>query len=131
MFHFPLTDWKNWRRVRYWGVPTFVGFRYGDDHRAVAALWVRKVQQEDPATAEQCMKQFQDWAMPLVDGYGGHVVRTSDSYVSWRGEGDVLVRSVDAEIKSLFSTSNLVWGHRSNARLAAPCVWSMATGSAG
>jgi len=101
--HFPLTDWKNWRRVRYWGVPTFVGFRYGDDHRAVAALWVRKVQEQDAATAEQCMKRFEDWAMPLVEGYGGHVVRTSDSYVSWRGDGDLLVRSVDAEIKSLFA----------------------------
>ena len=39
--HVPLPDWQNWRRVKFWGVPTFAGFRYGDDHHAVAAVWVQ------------------------------------------------------------------------------------------
>src|SRR5690606_3693419 len=30
--HAPTPDWQNWKRVRYWGVDHFTGFRYGDDH---------------------------------------------------------------------------------------------------
>ncbi len=131
VFHFALSDWKNWRRVRYWGVPTFVGFRYGDHHRAVAALWVRKVHDGDLATADACMGRFEEWAMPLADGYSTRLLRTADSRVSWRGNNDVLVRTVDAEVRTLLTRTSwfgvmgaavawppsvcVVWGYAFNA----------------
>src|SRR5215475_1457966 len=33
----PLPDAPNWTRVRFWGVPSLVGFRYGKDHHAIVA----------------------------------------------------------------------------------------------
>src|SRR5687768_5050364 len=31
--HVPLPDHQHWKRVRFWGVEHFVGFRYGGDHQ--------------------------------------------------------------------------------------------------
>jgi hypothetical protein len=104
VFHFPLSDWKTWKRVRFWGLPTFVGFRYGDSHHATAALWVRKVRDHDPPTPEACMQRFEQWAIPIADGYNTRVVRETESRASWNGK-DVLVKSMDAEVKSLLSRS--------------------------
>jgi hypothetical protein len=101
-FHFPLSDWQNWKRVKYWGLPTFVGFRYGDNHRAVAALWARPVQSGDAPTPATCIARFEEWATPLAQGYSTTISNTRDSAVSWKGKNDVLVRSLDATVHSLF-----------------------------
>ena len=67
VFHFPLTDWGNWRRVRFWGLPTFVGFRYGDVHHAIAAMRVVRVQPGDAPTPKGCLDRFLRWGMPIMD----------------------------------------------------------------
>jgi hypothetical protein len=103
VFHFPLTDWPNWRRVRYWGVPTFVGFRYGDKHRAAAALWVRRVQEGDSQTPEACMMRFEQWGLHYVSAYGARIRDATSSYVTWRKKDDVYVKSFDADVSALFS----------------------------
>src|SRR5580700_4476837 len=35
----PLADVDNWQRVRLWGQPTRVAFRFGDDHYGLLAVW--------------------------------------------------------------------------------------------
>ena len=103
VFRFPLSDWKNWRRVRFWGVPSFVCFRYGDKHRAVAALWARKLRDGDPRTPEMCMKRFEDWGTGVADQYSTKLSAVEESHVTWRAADDVLLKTLEAQVKTLLS----------------------------
>ena len=106
VFHFPLSDWPNWRRVRFWGLPTFVGFRYGDAHRGVAAMWVRRLRPEDPEDPKVCLDRMEAWGRPIADAYRTKVVKGPLSRASWKSQDDVLVQSVDAEVAGVFSRSS-------------------------
>lgn len=101
-FHFPLSDFQNWKRVRFWGLPALVGFRYGDNHRAVAALWARPVQSGDPPTAAVCLDRFEEWGTPLAQGYSTSVSNTRTLAISRKGKDDVVVKTVDATVRSIF-----------------------------
>lgn len=63
-----LPDHKNWKRVRYWGVEHFVGFRYGEDHHAMVVAFVLDVQDERP-TSEDCIRHFEAWGRPKIKSY--------------------------------------------------------------
>jgi hypothetical protein len=109
--HVPLPDWKNWRRIRYFGVPTFVGFRYGDDHHAVIAVWVREA--DEGTTPDQCLDNFEKWGESTARSFSVKVGAPVVSRAPWKplpGEGpdgaqEVVIRSVDAEIATLFARS--------------------------
>jgi hypothetical protein len=101
--HFPLSDWPNWRRVRYWGVPSFVGFRYGDEHRAVTALWIRKLEPSTQQTPQACLEQFEAWAQPLVDFYRTDVAKHEIRRVPWLHDREMIVQPMDVEVNGLFS----------------------------
>jgi hypothetical protein len=118
--HVPLADWKNWRRIRYFGVPTFVGFRYGDDHHAVIAVWVR--QADDGTTVDQCLESFEEWSEPTAHSFSVKVGSPTVARWPWNptpgtkpegrlvsgeaGRGEVVVKSVDAEVSTLFSKTS-------------------------
>src|SRR5262245_22302774 len=36
----PLPDADRWTRVKFWGIPSLVGFRYGKDHHAIVGAFV-------------------------------------------------------------------------------------------
>ena len=103
VFHFPLTDWPHWRRVRFWGLPAFVGFRYGDAHRAIAGLWVRRLRPEDPESLEVCFDRMHAWSQPIASDYQTKLTLGPRSYASWKSKDDVLVQSVDAQVSALFA----------------------------
>jgi len=105
VFHFPLSDWPNWRRVRFWGLPTFVAFRYGDEHRAVAALWVRRLREEDPEDLQVCLDRMEAWAQPIAAAYRTEFTKGKPSYTSWKSKDDVIVQTVDADVAGFFSHS--------------------------
>jgi hypothetical protein len=102
--HFPLSDWANWRRVRFWGVPTFVGFRYGNKHHAVAAMWARRLRTGDAEDPSACMQYAQEWAEPILDTYRATIQTVSETRVPWRAEDDVLLRTINARVAGLLSS---------------------------
>lgn len=51
-----LADGRHWRRVRIWGLPTRVAFRYGDDHYAIAAVFYSEAEPGD--TPDTCLQRF-------------------------------------------------------------------------
>lgn len=104
VFHFPLSDWKNWRRVRFWGIPAWVGFRYGDKHRAIAGLWVRRVRGGDPETPEVCLQRFEEWGIPIAEAYGAKIKNERESRATWKTKDDVVIKTLDADVASLFSS---------------------------
>lgn len=103
VFHFPLTQADKWKRVRFWGVPAFTAFRYGDSHRAMAVMFVRRL----PAGAKEdlnlCFDRMEQWAQPLAESYETTYRKGKVSYVSWKSTDDVAVLKVDAEVRALFS----------------------------
>jgi hypothetical protein len=103
VFQFPLTDPGNWRRVRFWGVPTFVGFRYGDVHHAIAGMRVVRVRPPDPPTPKGCLDRFLEWGGPIADGYSARLKDEADSQVTWKAPNDVLVRTWEAEVVTLLA----------------------------
>jgi len=99
--HVPLADWEKWRRVRYYGVPSFVGFRYGDAHHAVSGVWIRPVEPGDDGTVETCLERFESWGAPQAQAFGVDMGEATTSKQRW-AKGDVVVRAVDARIDSIF-----------------------------
>lgn len=61
-----LPDMSSWRRVRFLGIKSLVGFRYGIDHHAVAGAFVMDVKDRTPAT---CQQAFERWAKPWLETF--------------------------------------------------------------
>jgi hypothetical protein len=69
----PLPEAKLWRRVRLWGYPTRVAFRFGDEHYGVVAVWYERAQgADDPAS---CLARFIAAGRVAADAFG---VRTEE-----------------------------------------------------
>lgn len=100
--HAPLPDWEKWKRVRYWGIEHFTGFRYGDDHHVISIAVVLDVPEGKKMNSELCMRRFEAWARPQIRGY--EVVLGEFGYheTIWRDDG-VKVKSVDGHVDTAFS----------------------------
>lgn len=89
----PLPDADNWRRVRFRLVPALTGFRYGDQHHGVAALFVRDAPPlapgQDPSAA--CVADFERWGEQQARLFDVELGAPSDQTITWRGRS-ILVR---------------------------------------
>jgi hypothetical protein len=64
----PLTDVKNWKRIKITGNPTRASFRYGKEYFAMATVFYSPMEgANDP---EACLAKFLDYASPIADAYG-------------------------------------------------------------
>jgi hypothetical protein len=97
----PLPDWENWRPVRYWGVPTFAGYRYGDDHHAVLAAWIRPFDEGQEQSPDGCLTSFEAWGTPTAKAFDVELGPVEVVHLPWRTT-EVVIKSVDASIKSVF-----------------------------
>lgn len=98
----PMPDWGNWRRVRFFGMPTFAAFRYGDAHHAVIAVWVRKLEPGQRDDLDSCLDRFEKWGEPTARTFRLKTGRPQTSRARW-AKGEVVVRSLEARIDSLLS----------------------------
>ncbi len=80
----PLPDAGRWTRVRFWGVPSTVGFRYGKDHHAIVAGFVTHV--DDNTAQGACMKSFEAWATPWIEMFDAEITHEPPSAFSWKDE---------------------------------------------
>lgn len=85
----PLPDTPKWKRVRYWGVDHFLGFRYGDDHHVIALAFVQDVEPGVPTDSKTCIRRFESWARtqsksfePKLDAIGERSARWRDKPLS-------------------------------------------------
>jgi hypothetical protein len=78
-----LPDAEHWTRVKFWGVKSLVGFRYGKEHHAIVAGFVLHV--DDPAQ-DACGKQFAQWAQPYVDSFEVQLEHDPPAAVPWNGK---------------------------------------------
>jgi hypothetical protein len=75
-------DARHWTRVKFWGVPTLLGLRYGKDHHAVIGATVQHVDPALPPSA--CSKAFEAWGAPLLDTFDVDVARDPPVPLAWR-----------------------------------------------
>lgn len=98
---FPLVDSKNWRRVRFRGVPTFTAFTYGSDHNAITSAFAVPVQGEP--SSRKCMALFEARAMQELDVLGGKRGRIREKNGRWN-EQELLIHAADGELDLFFKT---------------------------
>ncbi len=79
-----LPDAPTWLRVKFWGVKSLVGFRYGKDHHAIVAGFIIHVPDENAPGA--CGKAFEAWAQPYVDAFEVEVAHDAPTAVPWTGK---------------------------------------------
>lgn len=112
----PMPDYENWRRVRFFGVPSFAAFRYGDAHHAVIGVWVRPAEDGENDDLAACLDRFESWGEPMARRFRLKTTRPMTSQARW-DRGDVLIRSVEARIDSLLSKKSFA------AAFAAYRIW--------
>ncbi len=98
----PLPDGARWRRVRFFGVEHFLGFRYGDEHHVVSVVSLLDAPDEPKPTSETCMQRFEAWARPQTRGYDVALGPISETHITWRGT-PILVHTLDGHIDLAFS----------------------------
>lgn len=79
-----LPDAKHWTRVRFMGVPSVVGFRYGKDHHAVVGVFVIERVGGDAVGA--CSRSFERYAEPLVEAFDVEVRHEAPRAFVWKPE---------------------------------------------
>jgi hypothetical protein len=102
--HAPTPDWENWKRVRYYSVEHFTGFRYGKDHHAIGIVFVQKLPPGMPVKSELCLREFEAWGRPQIKGidvkFGPFGVKLS----RWRDQ-TLVIQSVDGRVNWGFVSS--------------------------
>jgi hypothetical protein len=79
-----LPDAEHWMRVRFWGVKSLVGFRYGKDHHAIVAGFILHV--DDETAPGSCGATFEHWAQPWVDSFEVTIEHEAPKAVAWSGK---------------------------------------------
>jgi hypothetical protein len=78
---FSLPDAQHWTRVKFFGVESLVGFRYGKEHHAVVAGTIVHLPSDAPQGA--CTKSFEDWATPWVRVFDVEIEREPPRAFPW------------------------------------------------
>jgi len=88
-----LPDLGHWLRVKFWGMKSLVGFRYGRDHHAVVGAIVLPAPADgspqgtaDEAAPGACGKAFEAWAQPYVDAFEVDVEHEPPRAAVWHGK---------------------------------------------
>lgn len=102
----PLVDKRHWKRVRYWMVDHFTGFRYGKELHSLNIVLVQDLAlkpgaEDEPVDASACLTRAEEWAKPQLDAFGVDVHSVETRYVEWRGKR-IPVRLADAHFSYMF-----------------------------
>jgi len=108
-FSLPFPDAAHWTHVKFWGVTTLAGWRYGDDHHAVAAAFTFDPP-EQPASIEGCARSFAEWGLVRAHAFDLDVGDARVSDVFWPGArggqpATVRIFVLDAQRRSVFGVS--------------------------
>lgn len=93
----PLPDVKHHKRVRYWAIDHFVGFRYGKDYHVMNVAFVQDVPEGTPTDSRTCLRRAEKWGHPQLRAFEVKLGRRDAVEQTWHGH-DVLVKTVDGYI---------------------------------
>jgi hypothetical protein len=98
----PLPDTLHWKRVRYRGIPHFLGFRYGKEHHVMVLAFVVDMPDGAPVTGERCLRRFETQARPQIKTWDVKLQPMEVSTTEWDGQR-LPVHMVEGEVVSLLS----------------------------
>ncbi len=90
----PLPDTGKWKRVRYWGVEHFLGFRYGDDHHVITLAFVHDVEPGVTVDSKTCARRFETWARARSKSFEPKLDAIGERISKWRDQ-PLTIRFVD------------------------------------
>ncbi|MGH7272237.1 MAG: hypothetical protein ACREJ3_17545 [Polyangiaceae bacterium] len=96
-----LPDAGRWLRVKFWGMKSLVGFRYGKEHHAVVGAVVVHVPDEKVPGA--CTQAFEAWTEPYIDAFEVDIAHDPPKAAVWNGK--------IADIASLVATTATLGMH--------------------
>jgi hypothetical protein len=83
-FRILVPDARHWTRVKFFGLPSIMGLRYGKEHHAVIGATIQQVDPEAPLSA--CSVAFEAWGAPWLDAFDVDVAREPVETIPWRHE---------------------------------------------
>jgi hypothetical protein len=93
----PMPDADNWKRVRYYGVEHYVGFRYGDEHHAMLIAFVQDLPAGTPMKSDTCMRHFEAWGLPQTHAFDVKFSPFESHLARWQSQS-LESRSVDGKV---------------------------------
>lgn len=100
----PLPDAEHWKRVRYFGVEHFVGFRYGSDHHVLAIGFVQQLPPGTKVDTDSCMRHFESWGRPQTKPFDVKFGPFAVHHERWRDQR-LDIHAVDGEFSAAFTTT--------------------------
>jgi len=105
----PLPDGPAWTHVRYWGVTTLAGYRYGDEHHVALAIFSFSPPQGG-ATLDGCAERFASWGLAKAKQFDVQVGEPRVDVIAWPNPAapgaslDAKVYVLDARRRSILGT---------------------------
>jgi hypothetical protein len=95
--HAPTPDWEHWRRVRFFGVDHFTGFKYRKENSVVAAVFIQDVPPGTKVKSETCMRRFEAWGRPKIKPFDVKFGPFDVKFAKWRNQ-PLMISSVDGAL---------------------------------
>lgn len=93
----PMVDAENYKRVRYWAIDHFTGFRYGDDYHVMNVVLVQDIPEGATMDSRECLAQADKWGRPQLKNFEVKLGMPEIHEEQWRGQ-PVVVKSVDGYV---------------------------------
>jgi hypothetical protein len=90
----PMPDARHYKRVRYWMVDHFVGFKYGEDFHTANIVFMLDVPKGTEMTAKSCMQRAENWGYPQLKSFQVMLTDPHVKEAKWR-EKNVYVKTID------------------------------------
>jgi len=103
----PLPDGAAWTHVKYWGVTTLAGYRYGDEHHVALAIFSFSPPKDaKKATVEGCAKRLHDWGTEKANTYDVEISDPRIEEIAWPADSTTKAKIfvVDAQRRSILGT---------------------------
>ena len=100
----PMPDSDNWKRVRYYGVEHYVGFRYGDEHHAMLIAFVQELPAGTPMKSDTCVRSFEAWGLPQTHAFDVKFSPFESHLGKWQSQ-ILESRSVDGKVNLGFEAA--------------------------
>ena len=90
----PMPDPANYKRVRYWAIEHFTGFRYGSDYHVMNVVLVQDLPADETHDSETCLRRAEKWGHPTLRTFEVKLGQAESAETTWQKQ-EVHVRSVD------------------------------------
>lgn len=101
----PLPDGASWTHVKYYGVTTLAGYRYGEDHHVALAIF-SFAPPKGGATVDGCAKRLWDWGEDRAKLYDVELSDPRIEEIAWPATSATRAKIfvVDARRRSILGT---------------------------